>query len=59
MKNPFVWIMLLSWVVISFSGCSESTPSLSVAEYNKTNIQRLRNAYGLYQTSNGVGPDEA
>ncbi len=58
MKHPIVWTILLSWVLISVSGCSESTPSLSVADYNKTNIQRLRNAYGLYQTSKGRGPKD-
>lgn len=43
-------------VVISFVvGCGAGD-SKSVAAYNKTNIQKLRNAYSIYATTKGKPP---
>ena len=52
------WIVL-SILVIGLIGCVRE-PSLDFSQYNKTNIQRLRNSYGMFTSDNGRAPkDEA
>ena len=51
MKSFSTAVVLL--LMLTLVGCSPSAPSVSVADYNKTNILRLRNAYDMYMMEHG------
>lgn len=59
MRSLIALVMLVS--MICTMGCSGTTPNSAVAGANKTNIARLTNLYGLYQSHHKLkGPkDEA
>jgi hypothetical protein len=48
--------LLLAVQLFSGLGCSRTPTIPSLADYNTSNIQRLRNAYSLYVAAKGKGP---
>lgn len=50
-KQFVIFLACFSILLLSNTGCTDT--GTSVAEFNKTNIKRLRNAYALYQTGHG------
>ncbi len=61
MQHPSIYsiFVVTALTLVTFVvGCAEDTPNARIAEYNSTNIQKLRNAYGLFMMAHeSRGPD--
>jgi hypothetical protein len=45
-------------VCIALVGCAETNPTKTMAEFNASNIQKVRNSYSMYATVNGGAPKD-